>query len=157
MTCRGPGNTQRAVAVPFHSSFVSLLLPHPAVPFSAVTKKMSPLSCCQAIGPDHIVLRCSDPVASVLWYQNTLGLQPVRLEEFKAGKVPFPSVRVSPTFLIGETGMFCVNAAAPAARSAHFLCRCAMHADFFKQQEDGPPEAAHLPAAGSTARRNTGG
>lgn len=50
------------------------------------------------------MLRCADPAASVEWYQNTLGLQPVRLEEFKAGQVPFPSVRVSPMFLIGAAG-----------------------------------------------------
>jgi catechol 2,3-dioxygenase-like lactoylglutathione lyase family enzyme len=55
----------------------------------------------QAIGPDHIVLRCKDPETSVQWYQNTLGLEPVRLEEYQTGKVPFPSGRVSPTFLIG--------------------------------------------------------
>jgi hypothetical protein len=133
-----------------------------------------------ATGPDHIVLRVQDPVKSVQWYSETLGLQPVRLDEYHAGecavasqadpmtavhhweevgcccqaqlrsaleetrhqiklhtepllsccagKVPFPSVRVTPTFLI----------------------------DFFKQQDEDPPEAASLPSAGSTARRNTG-
>jgi catechol 2,3-dioxygenase-like lactoylglutathione lyase family enzyme len=37
-------------------------------------------------GVDHIVLRVKDPIKSVQWYANTLGLQPVRLEEFQAGK-----------------------------------------------------------------------
>ena len=51
---------------------------------------------------DHIVLRVKDPVASVEWYCRNFGLQPDRLEEYKAKKpgVPFPSVRVTPTFLI---------------------------------------------------------
>lgn len=79
-------------------------------------------------GPDHIVLRVKDPVASVDWYCKNLGVKPVRLQEYQAGKVPFLSVRVAPTFLI----------------------------DFFKQQEDDSPAAAGLPSAGSTARRNTG-
>lgn len=38
-----------------------------------------------ATNPDHIVLRVKDPVTSVSWYTNTLGLEAVRLEEFKAG------------------------------------------------------------------------
>lgn len=125
-----------------------------SLPHFAVTS-MSPLTCCHASGPDHIVLRCKDPATSAEWYHNTLGLQPVRLEELKTGLVPFPSVRVSPTFLIGA-GMFCFDAAAPGARPAQVLSCCAMYADFFKQQENDPPEAAHLPSAGSTARRNTG-
>lgn len=54
----------------------------------------------KVVGPDHIVLRVADPVASVAWYFSKLGLQPVRLQEYQDGKVPFPSVRVSPTFLI---------------------------------------------------------
>jgi catechol 2,3-dioxygenase-like lactoylglutathione lyase family enzyme len=52
------------------------------------------------VGADHIVLRVADPEASVHWYSSKLGLQPVRLQEYKDGKVPFPSVRVSSTFLI---------------------------------------------------------
>jgi catechol 2,3-dioxygenase-like lactoylglutathione lyase family enzyme len=52
------------------------------------------------VGADHIVLRVADPVASVQWYSSKLGLQAVRLQEYRDGKVPFPSVRVSSTFLI---------------------------------------------------------
>jgi catechol 2,3-dioxygenase-like lactoylglutathione lyase family enzyme len=39
-----------------------------------------------ATGPDHIVLRVQDPVKSVQWYSDTLGLQPVRLEKYQAGE-----------------------------------------------------------------------
>jgi catechol 2,3-dioxygenase-like lactoylglutathione lyase family enzyme len=52
------------------------------------------------VGADHIVLRVADPTASVNWYCSKLGLQPVRLQEYHEGKVPFPSVRVSSSFLI---------------------------------------------------------
>ncbi len=37
-------------------------------------------------GIDHIVLRVKDPIRSVQWYNHTLGLEPVRVEEFKAGE-----------------------------------------------------------------------
>jgi len=36
-------------------------------------------------GPDHIVLRVKDPVASVDWYCKNLGVKPVRLQEYQAG------------------------------------------------------------------------
>ena len=39
-----------------------------------------------AINPDHIVLRVKDPAASVDFYSKTLGLAPVRLEEYQAGE-----------------------------------------------------------------------
>ncbi len=51
-------------------------------------------------GPDHIVLVSPDPEALVAWYRDELGLQPERLEEWRAGRVLFVSLRVSPTFLI---------------------------------------------------------
>jgi catechol 2,3-dioxygenase-like lactoylglutathione lyase family enzyme len=44
---------------------------------------------------DHAVLWVADPLASVEFFEKVVGLSPVRLEEFRAGKVPFPSMRVS--------------------------------------------------------------
>ena len=41
----------------------------------------------QVSGIDHIVLRVQDPLKSVQWYADTLGLEPVRVEEFKAGEL----------------------------------------------------------------------
>ena len=52
------------------------------------------------IGPDHIVLRSADPERLVDWYASTLGLEVLRLEEWRRNEVPFVSLRVSPTFLI---------------------------------------------------------
>ena len=49
---------------------------------------------------DHIVLRVSDVERSLDWYTNMLGLQPVRLNEWRAGECPFPSVRVSADTII---------------------------------------------------------
>jgi catechol 2,3-dioxygenase-like lactoylglutathione lyase family enzyme len=46
-------------------------------------------------GFDHLVLRCADVETALAWYVDTLGLAPVRVEEWRRGAVPFPSVRVS--------------------------------------------------------------
>ena len=44
---------------------------------------------------DHLVLWVSDPLRSVEFYERVLGFVGVRVDEFRAGKAPFPSVRVS--------------------------------------------------------------
>jgi glyoxylase I family protein len=44
---------------------------------------------------DHIVLNVSDIERSLKFYTDVLGLQAERLDEFKAGKVGFPSVRIN--------------------------------------------------------------
>ncbi len=49
---------------------------------------------------DHVVLWCDDPSKSADFYDRVIGLTPVRLEEFRAGQAPFPSVRISPHSLI---------------------------------------------------------
>lgn len=41
------------------------------------------------------MLWVADPAASAVFYQETLAAQPVRLAEFTAGEVPFPSVRLN--------------------------------------------------------------
>ncbi|MDT9694604.1 VOC family protein [Streptomyces sp. P17] len=49
---------------------------------------------------DHVVLWVSDPIGSAEFYERTLGTQPVRLAEFAAGQVPFPSVRLNEDTII---------------------------------------------------------
>ncbi|MEU4345833.1 VOC family protein [Streptomyces sp. NPDC023838] len=49
---------------------------------------------------DHLVLNVQDVERALAFYTGPLGLEPVRVEEWRAGKVPFPSVRVSPTMII---------------------------------------------------------
>ena len=46
-------------------------------------------------GLDHIVLVVADVERSVAWYAEHLGLQPLRLDEWRRGEVFFPSLRVS--------------------------------------------------------------
>ncbi|MEV4438048.1 VOC family protein [Streptomyces sp. NPDC049577] len=49
---------------------------------------------------DHLVLNVTDAERALAFYCGPLGLEPVRVEEWRAGEVPFPSVRVSPTTII---------------------------------------------------------
>lgn len=49
---------------------------------------------------DHLVLTVEDVERSLAFYSDVLGLEPVRVAEWRAGTVPFPSVRVSPDTII---------------------------------------------------------
>ncbi|AXI79942.1 VOC family protein [Peterkaempfera bronchialis] len=44
---------------------------------------------------DHVVLWVEDPLRSLAFFEEVVGLPGVRVAEFRAGAVPFPSVRVS--------------------------------------------------------------
>lgn len=44
---------------------------------------------------DHIVLNAEDIEALVRFYTEVIELEPERVEEFRRGTVPFPSVRVN--------------------------------------------------------------
>ena len=54
----------------------------------------------RASGLDHLVLVVADVEVTLEWYQRHLGLEPVRLDEWRAGQVPFPSLRVSAETII---------------------------------------------------------
>ena len=49
---------------------------------------------------DHLVLNVQDMERALEFYCGLLGLEPVRVDEWRAGKAPFPSVRITPTTII---------------------------------------------------------
>ena len=49
---------------------------------------------------DHLVLVVEDVERSLAWYTGVLGLEGVRVEEWRAGRVFFPSVRIDGTSII---------------------------------------------------------
>ncbi|GAB3819374.1 VOC family protein [Micromonospora zhanjiangensis] len=49
---------------------------------------------------DHLVLNVEDIERSLDFYCGTLGLELVRVDRWRAGKLRFPSVRVSPDTII---------------------------------------------------------
>jgi catechol 2,3-dioxygenase-like lactoylglutathione lyase family enzyme len=48
----------------------------------------------KAVGLDHVVLNVADVDRSLAWYCDELGLEGVRVDEWRRGEVPFASVRV---------------------------------------------------------------
>lgn len=44
---------------------------------------------------DHVVLWVRDPAAAADFYEKVLGLEPLRVADFTAGKAAFPSVRLN--------------------------------------------------------------
>lgn len=65
---------------------------------------------------DHVVLTVADVERSLAWYSNELGLAPVRLEEWRNGEVPFPSLRIDATTIID------LLPGIPAGRNMDHLC-----------------------------------
>lgn len=51
-------------------------------------------------GIDHLVLCVADVERSVAWYGEHLGLEPERLDQWRAGDAPFVSLRINPSTLI---------------------------------------------------------
>ena len=49
---------------------------------------------------DHIVLNVEDDEKMIAFYSEVLMFAPERLEEYRAGDVPFPSVRLNPDTII---------------------------------------------------------
>ena len=54
---------------------------------------------------DHIVLNVSDVERSLAWYTERLGLTPERVDEWRAGNAPFPSVRITDRCIIDLFGV----------------------------------------------------
>ena len=71
----------------------------------------------RVIEMDHIVLSCADVERTLAWYTDVLGLATVRLDEWRRGEAPFPSVRINAGTIIdlvpgdtadGRLDHFCV-------------------------------------------------
>ncbi|MEU3982743.1 VOC family protein [Streptomyces sp. NPDC026672] len=52
---------------------------------------------------DHVVLWVRDPVAAAGFYERAVGLEPLRVAEYTAGTVSFPSVRVNDETILDLT------------------------------------------------------
>jgi catechol 2,3-dioxygenase-like lactoylglutathione lyase family enzyme len=54
----------------------------------------------QVVGFDHVVVNTRDVERALTFYRDVLGMELLRLEEFRQGKVGFVSARVSPETII---------------------------------------------------------
>jgi catechol 2,3-dioxygenase-like lactoylglutathione lyase family enzyme len=68
-------------------------------------------------GLDHIVLRATDPEMTLAWYTGALGLAGERVDEWRRGDAPFPSVRVDAATIID---LFRADGAPGGANLDHF-------------------------------------
>ena len=56
---------------------------------------MTPGPTPRVVAFDHVVLHVSDMDDTLAFYVDELGLDPVRVDEWRRGEAPFPSARVS--------------------------------------------------------------
>jgi catechol 2,3-dioxygenase-like lactoylglutathione lyase family enzyme len=54
----------------------------------------------KVVGFDHVVINTTNAEALLGFYCDTLGLEPVRVDEWRRGEVLFPSIRVNAETLI---------------------------------------------------------
>jgi catechol 2,3-dioxygenase-like lactoylglutathione lyase family enzyme len=54
----------------------------------------------KVVGFDHVVINTSDTDALLAFYCDELGLEPVRVDEWRRGEVLFPSARVNAQTII---------------------------------------------------------
>jgi catechol 2,3-dioxygenase-like lactoylglutathione lyase family enzyme len=71
---------------------------------------------------DHIVLNVTDIDRSLQFYTAVLGLKPERVEEFRAGSVGFPSVRINEGTIIDLFPSAGASAGDKGARNLNHLC-----------------------------------
>ena len=98
------------------------------------------------VGLDHIVLNVADVERSLGFYCALLGLEPVRLEEWRAGRVPFPSVRVD-----GATIIDLVDKDRTGENADHF-CLVVTPTDFVALRDGGHLAVVDGPATRFGAR-----
>ena len=94
------------------------------------------------------MLRCRDVETTLTWYQDNLGLGPVRVDEWRRGEVFFPSLRVNTHTIIdllpGEN---------PDGRLDH-ICLVVEQADFDALAASGQFEVLDGPDQRYGARGN---
>jgi catechol 2,3-dioxygenase-like lactoylglutathione lyase family enzyme len=54
----------------------------------------------KVVGFDHVVINTQNAEALLAFYCDDLGLEPVRVDEWRQGEVLFPSVRVNPHTIV---------------------------------------------------------
>ena len=88
---------------------------------------------------DHIVIVVTDVERSTAWYRDLLGLEVLRLEEWKDGSVPFPSVRINEGTIIDIVGGL------PTGMNMHHLCLRVDPTDLAGLRESGRFEVVEGP------------
>lgn len=99
---------------------------------------------------DHLVLRCADVETTLAWYVDVLGLQPMRVKEWRAGDIPFPSLRVDAGTIIDLIG----RGASPASGAVDHFCLVVDEVDLGALAASGMFDVVEGPATRYGARGN---
>lgn len=91
-------------------------------------------------GLDHVVFNVSDVEKSIRWYTEELGLAPERVEAWRRGEVPFPSVRVDEATIID------LFAAERSGENCNHVCLVVDETDFEAAAASGRFEVVDGPA-----------
>ena len=90
---------------------------------------------------DHIVLWVDDPLRSVEFFEQAIGLAAMRVDEFRAKQVLYPSVRVNATTIIdllpraaAERVNALPGAAGTAGHPTNHVCLAMTEAEFSELQ-----------------------
>ncbi|MDQ2728245.1 MAG: VOC family virulence protein [Actinomycetota bacterium] len=94
---------------------------------------------------DHVVINTANVEASLGWWCGLLGLAPVRVEAWRAGRAPFPSVRINDGTIID------LLAATPSGTNMDHLC-VVVTADLDRLAASGALEVLDGPAPRFGAR-----
>jgi catechol 2,3-dioxygenase-like lactoylglutathione lyase family enzyme len=97
---------------------------------------------------DHIVLNVADVERSLEFYTGILGLPAVRVDDWRRGEAPFPSVRVDPSTIIDLVAL------PRSGENADHFCLVVEPTDFEAVKSSGQLEVVEGPAVRYGARGN---
>jgi len=103
-------------------------------------------------GFDHLVLVVADVERSLRWYQEQLGLEGVRVEEWRAGRAPFPSVRIDEDAIIDLVSFGRADGLDPHHRNVDHFCLVVDQTDFEALRDSGRFEVVDGPGVRYGAR-----
>ena len=95
---------------------------------------------------DHLVLDVADVERSLAWYTDVLGLEPVRVDEWRRGEILFPSVRISPSTIIDILPLD------PSGENINHFCLVVAPTDFEALAASGQVEVVDGPGTRFGAR-----
>lgn len=102
----------------------------------------------RVMGLDHVVLNVTDVERSLAFYCDELGLEPVRVDEWRRGDAPFPSARIDATTILD------LLAVPRTGVNVDHLCLVVEPVDLAAVKESGRFEVLDGPATRFGARGN---
>ena len=94
----------------------------------------------RAVGFDHLVIISADVERSLAFYLDELGMEPVRVDEWRRGEVFFPSVRLN------DSAILDLLAGTPDGKNVDHICLVIGPVDLAALAESGRFDVAGGPA-----------